>query len=71
MAPNRNLAIPEDRGEPGSIKIMRSPLEDTPDVVCFLSQWDFGRGNIRQIKPYTDSKENRENWFKVCLRKLG
>ena len=52
---NRNLAIQEDRGVPGTIKIMVSPECNEPDVICILAQWDFGRGNIRQIEPYKDS----------------
>ena len=30
-------------------------LYNIPDVICILAQWDFGRGNIRQIEPYKDS----------------
>lgn len=68
---NRNLAIQEDRGVPGTIKIMVSPECNEPDVICMLAQWDFGRGNIRQIEPYKDSKENRKRWFKKCLTEIG
>jgi hypothetical protein len=50
---------------------MKSLQRDIPDAVCFLAQWDFGRGNIRHIEPYTDSKENREKWFRECLMDLG
>jgi O-acetyl-ADP-ribose deacetylase (regulator of RNase III) len=68
---NRNLAIPEDRGLPGTIEIMKSPQRNIPDVVCLLAQWDFGVGNKRNIEPYKDTKENRQKWFHECMMKLG
>ena len=42
---NRNLAVREDRGIPGTIKLLKSPEPLQPDVVCFLSQWDYGTVN--------------------------
>ena len=68
---NRNLAIQEDRGVPGTIKIMVSPECNEPDVICMLAQWDFRRGTwyIRQIKPYKTSKENRKR-FQNCLTEI-
>jgi hypothetical protein len=34
----RNLAIPEDRGVPGTVEIMKSPQNNVPDVLCLLAQ---------------------------------
>lgn len=68
----RNLAIPEDRGTPGTVKILRSPNGRSPDVVCFLSQWDMGRtAQYRKIQPYEDLPLEREFWFKQCLNELS
>jgi hypothetical protein len=41
-----------------------------PDVICFLAQWDYGRGTQR-LPIYRDSREQRELWFQQCLRTLG
>ncbi|CAC5368677.1 unnamed protein product [Mytilus coruscus] len=67
-----NLAVLEDRGEPGSIRFFKSPKPLQPDIVCFLSQWDFGTTDqiVRKIPPYTDIRLNRIIWFKQCLEQL-
>ena len=39
----RNLAIKEDRDDPGTIRIFSSPDETLPHIVCLIAQWDFGR----------------------------
>jgi hypothetical protein len=41
----------------------------SPDIVCFLSQWDFGTVDqaYRQVPPYRDTKENRLHWCRQCL----
>ena len=54
----RNLAVPEDRKEPGTIQIIRNPgqgirksrkgdrilIPRRPDVIVLFAQWDFGKG---------------------------
>jgi hypothetical protein len=67
----RNLAVSQDRGVPGTLRLMKSPIRDSPHVVCFLSQWDFGRGLVRKIPPFTDTRQNRLKWFSECLKQLG
>jgi hypothetical protein len=59
VIPNRNLALPEDRGVPGTLKIMKSPQSNVPDVVCLLAQWDFGVGNGRKLRPYIQRHERK------------
>ena len=68
----RNLAVVEDRGVPGTIKIFKSPTSQSPDVVCFLSQWDFGstEQSWRRIPPHEDTTENRLVWFRQCFQQL-
>ncbi|CAC5368610.1 unnamed protein product [Mytilus coruscus] len=68
----RNLAILEDRGIPGTIRVFKSPQDLNPDIVCFLSQWDFGTVNqdYRHIPPYKDTRDNRLHWFCQCLEQL-
>ena len=66
----RNLAVTNHHGKPGTIQILKSPEENTPDIICLLSQWDFGRGGIRKIPPYEDSASNRELWFFQSLQQL-
>ena len=42
----RNLAVPEDRKETGTIQIMKNPhlWREKPDVIILYAQWDFGKG---------------------------
>ena len=54
----RNLAIPADRKEPGTIQILRNPgldiiknskgekflVSKRPDMIVLYAQWDFGKG---------------------------
>ena len=61
----RNLAVTNHRGKPGTIQILKSPEENTQDIICLLSQWDFGRGRIRKIPPYEDSTSSREKFTTV------
>lgn len=69
----RNLAILEDRGIPGTIRVFKSPQDLNSDIVCFLSQWDFGKVNqdYRHIPPYKDTRDNRLHWFCQCLEQLS
>ncbi|CAG2232651.1 unnamed protein product [Mytilus edulis] len=68
----KNLAVLEDRDTPGTIRVFKSPNQLRPDIVCFLSQWDFGTTFIihRKIPPYKDTRDNRIIWFKQCLERL-
>ncbi|CAC5396864.1 unnamed protein product [Mytilus coruscus] len=52
--------------------IFKSPDKVHHDVVCFLSQWDFGLidQNYRNISFHKDTRENRIIWFKQCLERL-
>jgi hypothetical protein len=65
---HRNLAIEADRGIPGTLQIMSNGID--PDVICFLAQWDYGRGT-RRIPIYADTPPQREKWFQECLQALG
>lgn len=69
---NKNLAVVEDRGSPGTIQVLKSPNISMPNIVCFLSQWDCGKANhtYRSIPPYKDTRENRFTWFCKCLEQL-
>ena len=70
---NRNLAVEDDRGVPGTISLFESPHQSLqPGIVCFLSQWDFGTPEQvhRNIPPYKDTRENRIIWFRQCLEQL-
>ena len=76
----RNLAVPEDRGIPGTVKIMSSPddkKDKEPDVICLLGQWDYGKadyfGKMNTVRDpqYRDTMLNREVWFRECLDELG
>ena len=60
----RNLASKDTRGIPGKVKVFHKTGH--PAVACLQAQWDFGRINNskkRNIQPYNDTKENREQWF--------
>ena len=82
----RNLAIPADRKEPGTIQILRNPgldivknsNEEThlvpkkPDVIVLYAQWDFGKGGYnRTLSHHRDTPQERERWFAQCLEELG
>ena len=83
----RNLAIPADRKEPGTIQKMRNPGLDIiknsrvesnlvpkrPDVIVLFAQWDFGKGGgcRSTLSSYRDTPEEREQWFQQCLDELG
>jgi len=51
---------------------LKSPDPLRPNIVCFLSQWDFSTVDqkYRNIPPYTDTRENRIRWFVHCLNQL-
>ena len=69
---NRNLASPESRGLPGTIRIFNH--RTFPSVICLQAQWDYGRCDKsyqRNIPPHTDSEENRQKWFEQCLEEIG
>ena len=68
----RNLATRDTRGYPGTIRIFEK--KDHPAVICFQSQWDYGkcgRRRQRHIRPYSDTRGNRQKWFRHCLNELG
>lgn len=69
---SKNLAIDEDRGIPGTIQVLKASQGLNPDIICFLSQWDFGtvNQNYRHIPPYKDTSKNRLKWFCQCLQQL-
>ena len=71
----RNLAVPEDQKEPGTIQIMRNWKrlhKSSPDVIMLDAQWDYGKGGGYQRVPgYEDNQKNREKWFQQCLDELG
>lgn len=69
---NKNLAVERDRGIPGTIKIFKSPVFLRPDIICFLSQWNFGTPDqsYRNIPPHADTRRSRLNWFRECLTQL-
>lgn len=68
----RNLAIADDRGIPGTIRVFEASNPLQPNIICFLSQWDFGTKDQshRNIPPYNDTSENRLKWFCHCLDHL-
>ena len=57
---------------PGTIQVFKSPHFSTPDIVCFLSQWDFVyfHRKYRSVQPYNDTRENRLSWFCQCIEHL-
>ena len=64
----RNLAVYEDRGTPGTIVTYKG---DTKLIIALLAQWDYGTTNKlhqRDIPPYRDTKDERTQWFKECLK---
>ncbi|XP_062569414.1 uncharacterized protein LOC134282498 [Saccostrea cucullata] len=65
-----NIALEEDRGIPGTIKVFPS---QTPVVICLLAQWDYGKPSHkpRRISTYQDTAYNREKWFQACLQQMG
>ena len=64
----RNLAVPQDRVEPGTIQIMKHPSGDRPDVIVLYAQWDFGTGRVNRIPTHEDTPAQREKWFQQCTR---
>lgn len=67
----RNLAVPEDRAEPGTI-VVRS--RDGRTVVAIAGQWDYGVPSPpRHGRPanHADSRAARANWFDRGLEQLG
>lgn len=66
----RNLAIEEDRSEPGTIYVAQSDdVSDDPDVICAFAQWCPGKPLKYTGYPdwHIDTTQNREKWFKECL----
>lgn len=73
----RNLAMPEDRGVPGSM-ILLEPMtpEDGPGIACLLGQWRPGALTSRVSWAYPDyevpeTRERRLLWFQQALASLG
>ena len=70
----RNLAVANDRGVPGTIKIFDPPVDCFPKIICLLAQWDYGKANqfkSRRIPPHVDSESNRTTWFRQSLEEMG
>lgn len=67
----RNLAIPEDRDRPGTMKIL-----DTK-VVCLFGQWRPGRIETSYFSTYPESPDGvetaelRKTWFQRALDEFG
>jgi O-acetyl-ADP-ribose deacetylase (regulator of RNase III) len=64
----RNAAVNPDT--PGTIQIIS---KDNQHIVCLFAQWTPGKcGSFQKFYPdlYTDTRENREMWFKMCLDEI-
>ena len=71
----KNLAIPEDRPEPGTVVLSHSHKKDdnNPIVVGIFGQYDFGKLRYRSYRPQykiTETRELREFWFENGLNIL-
>lgn len=74
----KNIAIKEDRDEPGTVVILYSDdIELYPHIACLMGQWQPGKINcsnytdIDGSNDYKDTRKNREMWFKHGLSALG
>lgn len=69
----KNLSVQEDRDEPGTTVI----IEGKPYIACIMGQWQMGKNNSSYyrgedgINNYSDTRKNREIWFKHGLSALG
>lgn len=65
---NRNLAVPEDRGIPGTVELLE------PNIICMYAQYGMGKpfryNNSKKELCDHDTFEQRLEWFKECLDKL-
>lgn len=68
----QNLAVPADRGIPGT-NVWSVPEEEDggegPIVVGMYGQYNYGKFMKYMIEP-AETKERRVVWFKECLAKL-
>lgn len=69
----KNLAVKEDRDEPGTTVIIKGK----PYIACIMGQWQTGKINSSSYKgedgidDYSDTRKNRETWFRYGLSALG
>ncbi len=74
---NRNLAVPEDRDVPGTVKWFY-PTDQGPIVGCIFGQWQPGKagqgyGGAYPCPPGCDKRETNEQrlqWFQQGLREI-
>jgi hypothetical protein len=77
MPPGLEVAVPEDRSEPGTIDVRRPPAGVSgpgyPIVLNLFAQWEIGPpGKYNRVEPVQkDSKEQRLLWFQQCLAAVG
>lgn len=65
----RNLAVPEDRGVPGTIVIREG---DGPIVVGLYGQYDYGQGyGTVRVPVSQDNHTLRQQWFASSLEHLA
>lgn len=57
--------------EPGTILICKSPVSESPNVICMFAQYCPGKSgdysHYYKTPPAPDTKENRQLWFQQCL----
>jgi len=63
---NRNMAIPEDRPEPGTIKIIGKRK-----IICAFAQVAMGKPGMYDSCGKSDTLEDRYNYFIECLNKVS
>ena len=61
----RNMAIPEDRPEPGTIQIIGKGK-----IICAFAQVAMGKPGMYDSCGKPDSLEDRYNYFIECLNKI-
>ena len=61
----RNLAVMEDRPEPGTIQVIGKRK-----IICAFAQVAMGKPGIYDSCGKPDSQENRYNYFIECLNKI-
>jgi hypothetical protein len=66
----QNLAVPEDRGRPGTIEV-RTDGDTT--VISLMGQWDYGLPTLKPLgRPtgHTDTAASRIGWFRDGLAEI-
>ena len=69
----RNIANPDSRGKPGSIKLFSTGNDDEPKVLAMFSQFCSGKPftGVNSKRRYKDdTSENRLQWFTECLKRI-